>query len=354
MSNRLLSTIDHHPADLPSPSVVIMPAANPLLDKILNDPKLPAAPVVALRIVELASNPDCDIDEVVSLLSADPAMCAQLMKTLNSSLYALSRPVTSVSRAVAVLGLHPLRSIVLGLALPSLQVRMKRDDGMRRYWKTSVSAAIVARELGLRNHDPFCEEGFIASLLCDLGMVILNQSIPKSYEPVWSGTEKVAAEALCAWEKRQVGVEHTTVSAGLLKKWRLPPEIVEPVRYHHSSYEAEKLPEPIRKRAELLDFSHQVAAIDEAANKKALPLVIDEAEAMFNMSKKEFMAFLTAVRPKIEAFAHVLHVDIGQCPNFAEVVSQGASELHRLSMETEAKPKSLSSAKTVIRDRTTT
>lgn len=313
-------------------------ASDVLLDKILNDPKLPSAPFVALKIVELASNPDCEIDEVISMLSADPAICAKLLKTLNSSLYGLSRPVTSVSRAVAILGLHPLRSIVLGLALPALQTRVKRDDGLRRYWKSSVAGAIIARELAIRNNDPLCEEAFIASLLCDLGTVILHQTIPKSYEPVWSGQEKVAGEALCAWEHRNLGIDHPCVSAGLLKRWRLPAEIVEPVRFHHSYEDSEGQPDHIRERTALLYFSHQVASLDEVKPRDVLPSLMDEAASAFGMEKREFTGFLTTVRPKIETFASVLQVDIGQCPNYADVVNTGCNELMRLSQNMQGMP----------------
>lgn len=306
-------------------------AVDAMLDKLLNDPKLPSPPFVALRIVELASNPDCEIDEIISMLSADPAICAKLLKTLNSSLYALSRPVTSVSRAVAILGLHPLRSIVLGLALPALQTRVKKDDGLRRYWKSSVAGAIIARELAVRNNDPLCEEAFIASLLCDLGTVIFHQTIPKSYEPIWDGYEKLAGEALCNWEHRNLGIDHPCVSAGLLKRWRLPAEIVEPVRYHHAYEDSEGQPDHIRERTALLYFSHQVACLDQLKPREVLPSLIEEAASAFSMEKKEFTAFLSGVRPKIEAFASVLQVDIGQCPNYAEVFNSGCDELQRLS-----------------------
>ncbi|WP_020470240.1 HDOD domain-containing protein [Zavarzinella formosa] len=336
---------------LSSQKTMVPPQSRPvsnsdaLLDKILSDPKLPSAPSVALRIVELVSDPECEIDKVIQLLSTDAAICAQLLKTLNSSLYALSRPVTSVKRAVAILGLHPLRSIVLGLALPALQTRVKKDDGLRRFWRSSVAAAIIARELAITQRDPLYEEAFIACLLCDLGTVILYQTIPKSYEPAWSGRERVFGEALCAWEMRHLGIEHPTVSAGLLKRWRLPPEIVEPVRYHHCVDDAEDQPPHIRQRTALLSFSHQVASIDEVKPKDVLPGLIEEAGTTFGMNKQEFMNFLKDVRPKIEAFAELLQVDIGQCPNYAEVVSLGCNELLRLSLEIE-KPPSMSGAKT--------
>lgn len=304
-----------------------------LLNKILNDPKLPSAPFVALKIVEQASKPDCEVEEIVKLLSADPAICAQLLKILNSCIYSLSYTVTSVQRAVTILGLHPLRSIVLGLALPALQNKMKKDDGLRRYWKVSVAGAIIARELALLQNDPLHEEAFICGLLCDLGRVILQQTIPKSYEPVWAGQLRAEGEALCAWEQRNIGLDHPTVSAGLLKRWRLPNELVAPVLHHHSVYDTEEMPPHIQKRTALLDFSQQIACMDELKQNDVLKRLIDEANENFRMDKAQFNRFLMNVRPKIEAFANLLNVDIGQCPNYTEVLSQGSIELHRLSLD---------------------
>src|SRR5437879_1893056 len=93
------------------------PDRDTLLERILTNPLLPSPPTLALQIVEKTRQADCSVHEIGNLLAQDPALCGKVLKTLNSSLYALSQPVTSLQRAVAILGLKPLRSLVLGLTL---------------------------------------------------------------------------------------------------------------------------------------------------------------------------------------------------------------------------------------------
>jgi hypothetical protein len=88
--------------DFSVPSIIMPPASQllqgfpapatqreALLQAVLNQDQLPSPPVIALQIVNVASQPDCEPAEVVALLHQDPALCAQLLKAVNSCLYAL-------------------------------------------------------------------------------------------------------------------------------------------------------------------------------------------------------------------------------------------------------------------------
>src|SRR5207248_676768 len=87
---------------------VLQPEKGQLLDRILSNPKLPSLPSIALQIVQKTKAPDCTVEEIARLLALDPAIFGKVLKTLNSALYALSQPVSSLNRAVTVLGLRPL------------------------------------------------------------------------------------------------------------------------------------------------------------------------------------------------------------------------------------------------------
>src|SRR5207249_7318683 len=101
---------------------------------IFDHPRLPSLPAVALQLVEKASRSDCDLEEILTLLRQDSGLCARVLKTVNSGLFGLSRPVSSLKQAVVMLGIKPLRSLVLSVALPAIQVS-ERDDLIVKYWQ---------------------------------------------------------------------------------------------------------------------------------------------------------------------------------------------------------------------------
>jgi len=307
-----------------------------LLLRILTNPLLPSPPTLALQIVAKTRQADCTVQEIGDLLSQDPALCGKVLKTLNSSLYALSQPVSSLSRAVAILGLKPLRSLVLGLTLPAMQSRMEADQGLRTYWKESVAGAIAARELARRLKYPAPDDELVASLLRDLGVILLRQTFPVEYQPLWSG-EGVPADRQCAWEERHLGIHHADVSAALLSSWGLPGELVGPIRFHHYPHLVPAAQQPLQDRAYLLDFTGRLAQLErQRFNPDFLQEILQTARARFGLERSDLTEFLDAIHDKIEEFATLLRVDIGTCPNFAEVLALGCEELIRLSAEAAA------------------
>ena len=309
-----------------------------LLERILANPKLPSPPTLALQIVQKTRQPDCKVEEIAELLALDPVVCGKVLKTLNSALYSLSQPVTSLRRAVTILGLRPLRSLVLGLTLPAMQSGLDMDDGLRRFWKDSVAGAILTRELAKKLRFPAPEDDLVASLLSDLGVLLLRHTFRDTYQP-WLGAAALCGSDQCEWEERNLGVHHGEVSAALLANWGLPREIVEPIRFHHCPDLLDDKSELFVRRARLLDLTSRLAQLDElSADPSRLQATLSLAHDRYNLERADLERLLEGARPNIEEFAAILKVDIGTCPGFAEALAAGCEELIRLSMESVHEP----------------
>src|SRR5277367_6115304 len=139
--------------------------AERVLAHIAENPRLPTPPTLTMRILERASIPNCTLAELGKIISQDPALCGKMLRLVNSSLYGLQRSVASIERALSLLGLNHVRSLVLGLTLPSLRFRSASSEQMKVYWKTSATTAIVCRELALRWKWPDPDSEMVAGLL---------------------------------------------------------------------------------------------------------------------------------------------------------------------------------------------
>src|SRR5262245_15146732 len=129
-------------------------AKETLLAQITTNPRLPTPPTIALQVLEKASKPHCTIAEIGQIISHDPSLCGRILKMVNSAMFGIPRAVTSIDRALNLLGLKRVRSLVLSLSLPAMQTRSRGNPRMRDYWKSSVASAIVARELATRMRYP--------------------------------------------------------------------------------------------------------------------------------------------------------------------------------------------------------
>ena len=303
-----------------------------VLAAVLDPSRLPTPPIVALQLVQAASRPDCSTKEIVGLLSRDPALCGKLLKAVNSCLYGLARPVASLERAVMLLGLNPLRSLALGLSLPAMRPVGINDRGLRDYWLQSVGGGIMARELAARTNPAGAEDDLVAGLLRDLGVVLLRQAYPAEWGAATADVDETLTDP-CGAEERLFGVSHAEVGAELLRGWNLPADLVEPIRHHHAPDRLEP-DHPHAERAAALSLVGYLTRIDEVAQRpELLARVLADAEGRFGLDRDGLVGFLEGVVPKVKEFARVIDRDIGECPDFAAVLTAGSEELAHLAVE---------------------
>jgi HD-like signal output (HDOD) protein/tRNA A-37 threonylcarbamoyl transferase component Bud32 len=313
------------------PPAAIDPA---VLAKLLNDPTLPSPPAVAMQIVQATSRADCEVKDVVELLARDPAICGQVLRVINSSVYGLTRSVSTIERAVVLLGLNTVRSIVLTFSLPAMQMSGVPDTVFRDHCLASVSGAVIARELSVRVKRPMAEDDLVCGLLRDLGTLLLRRTFPEQYATFSTDRAERPFQDVCRLERERFGVDHPTVTAELLTRWNLPGELIEPIRHHHSPDDAPHTPPRVRERAELLWFVEGLTNLDLVAHDPAeVDRVLGYAKSKYDLSREGVIEFLQEVLPKIETFAGLLSLDVGKCPDYAATLATGCNELAVLAVK---------------------
>ncbi len=310
-----------------------------LLEQMLADPRLPSPPMVALRIVQKVSDPECEVADVCDLLIQDPALCGSVLKAANSFILGGNNRVTSIKRAVVIAGLNRLRLMALGLSLPAIQGRVKADAGLTRYWQNSVTSAIIAWELASELGRPDPDDDLTAALLCDVGMMLIRQFSKDTYWPVWSGRFGILGSKQCEWEREIFGFDHAEAGTRLLSKWGLPKEMADPIRFHHAPEAVPPSLPAVVRRVHLLDLANRLALLNEADQPTdVIQETLGIAEQRFSIGFSALEKLLALAQPKIDEFARLLNVDIGSLPDLGAALEKGSRTLARLSLETKHKP----------------
>ena len=155
---------------------------------------LPTLSTVAMRVLELTTDDDSNIRDVVDVISSDPALASKVLKTCRCSEKGRVANVTTVERAVILLGFDTVRSAVLSVQVFELLEGVVSSGGeqysqravfdRQLFWQHSLAVAIVAERL-CRNtalrHRFQPSEAFLAGLLHDLGQLCLHLILPKSF-----------------------------------------------------------------------------------------------------------------------------------------------------------------------------
>lgn len=197
--------------------------------------QLPTLPTVAVKLLELAKNPETEIRQVIEVIKADPAISAKILKSANSTYFGFKSEVRALERAIPLLGTTVSTTLALSFSL--------NDDTMnsgpvaehyKAYWMQSVVQASAAERLGQRINPATAPEFFLAGLLMDIGRLALLKAAARDYLPVLNSC---AAETLplLETEQAQLGVNHAGVGAQLMESWKLPEAIVQSVRGHHAA-----------------------------------------------------------------------------------------------------------------------
>lgn len=189
---------------------------------------LPTLPAVALKIIEASKDPDISLHDVSAIISNDPAIAAKLLKVANSSLYSQRRSVSNLREALTLLGFNASLTIALSF---SLLQSLSGEKNHEKYWKRSIISASIARMLGMKLRVIRLEDLFLASLLQDIGVLVL-QCVKNSVYP--ENSDNLTHNIRVGLEMKSLEIEHSQVGAWLLKLWNLPEYLIRSVLYSHS------------------------------------------------------------------------------------------------------------------------
>lgn len=300
-----------------------------ILRELLRDDRLPTPPMIALQIIRLTADPDCDLADAVTLIELDPVLGAKVLQAANSSMYGLRQPAKSVARAVSVLGLKAVRGLVLGLSLPSLVGHGKPDPYLDQMWMRSVSGAVYARELAVREgRSP--DDDFAAALLRDLGVLVMRRYFGEAWDGHLARNERRLVREPCDAELESFGIDHADVGAELLHRWKVPGDLAEPVRHHHHPEVVRGFNRVIAQRAELLWLADQFAHLDLLdGHRDLIDAVLGVAADRFDLPSAELVEFLDRCDPAIQTLTELLHLK-GQRPNVGAAVAAGVGALVEL------------------------
>ncbi len=243
---------------------------------------LPSLSTLGERVQELMSMPTCGVNEVLEVVSADPAVTSRVLQEANSPTYAGRGEARSAREACMRLGndesLRLAREVILG--------DMFRMDGTplediaRDTWRNVLVTARGAKELSdlLAIGDP--ERTYTLGLLHNAGELVFLR-LASQLKPDQRGPAATLRLLQAPMDEL-----HETIGARVLETWRMPAELVQVAGAHH---DPSKLPtEDLRLQATIVllawtwairtghDCAHGGAAPD--AQPLLLELGVSEAE----------------------------------------------------------------------------
>ena len=206
-----------------------------LKDKILKSVKeLPPMPEVVIKTQELIAGSNADAKKIAEIIETDQGIATKVLKVANSSYYAMSGKISSISHASVVLGHKALGEIVtLAGAAGILDGKLPGYGyDSKDLWKHSLAVALGSKIISNSKSPDLVKEAHMAGLIHDVGRIILDSYIVEKKEEIESYKEKEEKTFLDA-ESQYFGFNHAEIASEVCKKWNFPESITFAIKNHH-------------------------------------------------------------------------------------------------------------------------
>lgn len=197
---------------------------------------MPAIPRVVRRLVTQLKDPSASLSRIVTELEQDPLLTARTLQLANSPFYSGRRTLSSVTDAVAVLGVEALQRVVMTVGLAAIFIEVPGVN-LRQFWLDASVAAVAARQIARMAHmsREDSEAAYLAGLLHTSGHLILCLAFPDEAKQAFESQRSsriLRGAKLAAAELEVFGMVYPAVGAAWVEKMGFPQQVEHAIAHH--------------------------------------------------------------------------------------------------------------------------
>ena len=263
-----------------------------------------ALPDACFKVKALMEDENSEISDFADVISIDPSMTSRLLQIANSAIYSFPGEVSTISRAITIIGTQAIYNMMLvDVAASAFKHFENQAIDLKRFWRMSVFCGLVSKNLAIKAGVKDIERLFVAGLLQNFGELIVAKINPE----VAQRCEQYSQENLpWALQELALGFTYTDVSAALLKIWQLPERVIIPIRHFNQAKSNQ-----INNDVKLLNLASRLALLDSHEGEfdyqqiideslcKSLGLTQDDLEQATTLAADDASEILTLMNPKL-------------------------------------------------------
>ncbi len=185
---------------------------------------LPTLPEIALKVREVADDPNATVKKLVDVISHDAALAARIIRVANSPLFRAAREIEDLSMALSRLGMQYTCNLATGLAMEQMFQATSDlvDKRLREVWSRSSEIAGICHVLAKHRTKLRHDQAALAGLVHQIGVL-----------PILSYAEDNPSILSDSFSLDEVIREaHPELGVKILTSWEFPRELREiPVNY---------------------------------------------------------------------------------------------------------------------------
>jgi len=201
---------------------------------------IPSLPVSVAKVMEICNNASTRPQDLNRVISLDPVLTGRLLKLINCAYYGLGAHVTSLVKAITMLGINTVKNITLSSAILSTLPKNKKVHGldMTGFWRHCLCVGVTSKYLAEKQgiDSRYLEEYFTAGLLHDIGKIPLNAVLSGDYVQTMTKADN-EHKPLFEAENENFGVNHSSAGKMIAGAWKLERPVTDVITHHHETSE---------------------------------------------------------------------------------------------------------------------
>lgn len=205
-------------------------------DLFRGDLQLTSPPNIYFELQKTSLDPTKSLTDVAFIIEKDPSLAIRVLKIVNSAFYGFPSKITSIDRAINLIGVKELQSIILSTIVIDKFSNLPDDlISMHDFWARSLTCALIAQKCDQLLGGEFSDSVFLCGILHNIGQLIFFRRIPELARETslsLQAYENPSDIDEINIEQHIIGFDHYQTGAALSKLWNLPAIFTESIRLH--------------------------------------------------------------------------------------------------------------------------
>lgn len=240
-----------------------MPLKHLTIERMVEDVStIHSLPMFYTQLSQAIDHPRSSIADIAKIISEDQGLTARILKMANSPMFGYFSQIDTITQAVTIIGVLQVRDLALAVSVLDVFKGIPEDlANMEQFWKHSIATGLAARILAMSQREANLERFFVAGILHDVGRLVMYVRVPDLCRDLLEDC-RANKGLLHPAEKLRFGFDHADVGGELLRRWKIPASVAEPVECHHDCRRVKEY----AREASILHFADILAHALEFGN----------------------------------------------------------------------------------------
>ncbi len=287
-----------------------------LLRRMRHKTDFPALSDSVMRIQRVAASDSESLRSLVDAIQRDVALTAKLLRMVNTVhfLAVSGQPITTLTRAVALVGFAGIRNMALSVLLFEHMGDKGHAAQLKEEFLRALMAATLSAELAGNGRDG--EEAYLAALFQNLGRLLVEFYFPEEAQQIRrqlpAGADAVARNAAA---RRELGLSLVELGAGVARAWTLPEALQQALRLAEEAEPPQHAPASAGERLCWLArganrISDALLAADGEAQEQALLHEAERHAAVLGRAPRDLAAAARLAQGRLASLVQAMGLQV--------------------------------------------